>query len=59
MTDAAQTRMVDDDAPRRLAGQNRIRLIGIVFGIAFLTIAGQTAPSPGITNFGGSSTRSM
>jgi len=34
---------VDDQAPRRLAGQNRIRLIGICFTAAFLALAGQLA----------------
>jgi cell division protein FtsI (penicillin-binding protein 3) len=32
---------VDEDQPKRLAGQNRIRLIGLCFGVAFLAIAGQ------------------
>ncbi len=34
---------VDDQAHRRLAGQNRIRLIGICFTAAFLALAGQLA----------------
>jgi cell division protein FtsI (penicillin-binding protein 3) len=34
-------RSSDDTAPRRLAGQNRIRLIGIFFVFAFLAIAAQ------------------
>jgi cell division protein FtsI/penicillin-binding protein 2 len=38
---SASDRLPEDEAPRRLAGQNRIRLIGICFGIAFLAIAGQ------------------
>ena len=31
----------DDNRPRTLGGQNRIRLIGLFFGVAFLAIAGQ------------------
>ncbi|WP_373505394.1 peptidoglycan D,D-transpeptidase FtsI family protein [Aestuariivirga sp.] len=31
----------DDERPRTLGGQNRIRLIGLFFGVAFLAIAGQ------------------
>ena len=31
----------DDERPRTLGGQNRIRLIGLCFGVAFLAIAGQ------------------
>ena len=41
MTDQTRDHIPDDDKPRRLAGQNRIRLIGICFGAAFLAIAGQ------------------
>ena len=41
MTEPATDRLPEDEAPRRLAGQNRIRLIAICFGIAFLAIAGQ------------------
>lgn len=41
MTDAATDRMPEDEAPRRLAGQNRIRLIAICFGVFFLAIAAQ------------------
>ena len=33
MTGPATDRLPEDEAPRRLAGQNRIRLIGICFGI--------------------------
>ncbi len=33
--------MQDEDTPRKLAGQNRIRLIGMFFGVAFLAISGQ------------------
>ena len=33
--------MQDDNSPRQLAGQNRIRLIGMFFGVAFLAIGGQ------------------
>ena len=32
-----------EDTPRMLHGQNRIRLIGICFGVAFLAIGGQLA----------------
>ena len=35
-----QTACPKTKRPRRLAGQNRIRLIGICFGVAFLAIAG-------------------
>ena len=41
MTDAAPDRLPEDEAPRKLAGQNRIRLMGLCFGAAFLAIAGQ------------------
>ena len=41
MTDAAKDILPDSDAPPRLAGQNRIRLISLCFGAAFLAIAGQ------------------
>jgi cell division protein FtsI (penicillin-binding protein 3) len=41
MTEPATDRLPEDEAPRRLAGQNRIRLIAICFGFAFLAIAGQ------------------
>ena len=41
MTDAARDLIPDADAPPRLGGQNRIRLISLCFGAAFLTIAGQ------------------
>lgn len=41
MTDLTKDHNPDDEKPRRLAGQNRIRLIGICFGFAFLVIAGQ------------------
>ncbi len=42
MTDVSiETAQPMDDTPRGLAGQNRIRLIGICFGVAFLAIAGQ------------------
>ena len=41
MTDLTKDHNPDDEKPRRLAGQNRIRLIGICFGSAFLVIAGQ------------------
>ena len=41
MTNANENHQHADEAPRRLAGQNRLRLIGICFGAAFLTIAGQ------------------
>ena len=33
--------MQDEGSPRQLAGQNRIRLIGMFFGVAFLAISGQ------------------
>lgn len=35
------TERIDDIAPSRLAGQNRIRLIGLFFVVAFLAIAAQ------------------
>ena len=39
MTDAALDHLPTDEAPRRLAGQNRIRLMGLCFGaIATLTL---------------------
>lgn len=41
MTDATDRHLPNDEAPRRLAGQNRLRLIGMLFAGAFLTIAGQ------------------
>ena len=41
MTDAATDRTPEDEAPRRLAGQNRIRLIAICFGVFFLAIGAQ------------------
>lgn len=41
MTEQTRDDIPDDDKPRRLAGQNRIRLIGICFTAAFLAIAGQ------------------
>lgn len=41
MTETAPHSIPDDDAPRRLAGQNRIRLISVIVGLAFLTIGGQ------------------
>ncbi len=41
MTEAIEHHQTADEAPRRLAGQNRLRLIGIFFTGAFLTIAGQ------------------
>jgi len=41
MTDATPDLIHDEDVPRRLAGQNRIRLIGLFFTAAFLTIAAQ------------------
>ena len=41
MTDAALTPGQEDDTARKLGGQNRIRLISIIFGVAFLAIAGQ------------------
>jgi cell division protein FtsI (penicillin-binding protein 3) len=41
MTDIAIEQSREDDAPKRLKGQNRIRLIGLCFGAAFLAIAGQ------------------
>lgn len=41
MTGDAMDRLPEDEAPRRLAGQNRIRLIGICFGVFFLAIAAQ------------------
>ena len=41
MTEAIENHQTADEAPRRLAGQNRLRLIGILFTGAFLTIAGQ------------------
>lgn len=43
MTDVRLGRPPEDEAPRRLAGQNRIRLMGLFFGVAFLAIAGQLA----------------
>lgn len=41
MTDATPDHQLTDEAPRRLAGQNRIRLMGLCFGGAFLAIAAQ------------------
>lgn len=41
MTHATPDPIPEADAPRRLAGQNRIRLIGLFFTAAFLTIAAQ------------------
>ena len=41
MTKARPDHSHADEAPPRLAGQNRLRLIGICFTAAFLTIAGQ------------------
>ena len=41
MTEAIENHQTADEAPRRLAGQNRLRLIGILFTGDFLTIAGQ------------------
>ena len=41
MTDAAQDHLPTDETPRRLGGQNRIRLMGLCFGAAFLAIAAQ------------------
>ena len=41
MTEQTRDDIPDDDKPRRLAGQNRIRLIGISFTAAFLALAGQ------------------
>ena len=41
MTEAIENHQTADETPRRLAGQNRLRLIGILFTGAFLTIAGQ------------------
>ncbi len=41
MTDQKTDHIPDDGRPCRLAGQNRIRLIGICFSAAFLAVAGQ------------------
>ncbi|WP_161957304.1 peptidoglycan D,D-transpeptidase FtsI family protein [Aestuariivirga litoralis] len=41
MTEPVTDHQMAEDAPPRLAGQNRLRLIGICFAAAFLTIAGQ------------------
>ena len=41
MTDTALTAAEVSDGPRRLAGQNRLRLMGLFFGAAFLAISGQ------------------
>ena len=41
MTDAPHDINLHEDAPPRLAGQNRLRLIGICFTAFFLAIAGQ------------------
>ncbi|MFN4143753.1 peptidoglycan D,D-transpeptidase FtsI family protein [Aestuariivirga sp.] len=41
MTDITTDQPQGEEGPRKLRGQNRIRLIGICFGIAFLAIAGQ------------------
>ena len=41
MTDAPHDPSLQDEAPPRLAGQNRLRLIGICFTAFFLAIAGQ------------------
>jgi len=41
MTDAPHDPSLQDEAPPRLAGQNRLRLIGICFTVFFLAIAGQ------------------
>lgn len=41
MTESVQTQMNDDDKPRHLAGQNRIRLISLCFGAAFVAIGAQ------------------
>ena len=41
MTDAPRDLSLHDEAPPRLAGQNRLRLIGICFTAFFLAIAGQ------------------
>lgn len=41
MTEAPREHSHFDEAPPRLAGQNRLRLIGICFTAAFLAIAGQ------------------
>lgn len=43
MTEAPREHSHFDEAPPRLAGQNRLRLIGICFTAAFLAIAGQVA----------------
>jgi cell division protein FtsI (penicillin-binding protein 3) len=40
-TTAAMNESGETDAPRTLAGQNRIRLIGLCFGCAFLAIGAQ------------------
>ena len=40
MTDETPDRMTED-APRRLGGQNRLRLVGIFFCLAFLALAAQ------------------
>ena len=42
MTDAPHDPSLQDEAPPRLAGQNRLRLIGICFTAFFLAIAGVT-----------------
>ena len=41
MTNAPLDMLPEDEAPRQLGGQNRIRLIGIFFTFAFLAIAAQ------------------
>jgi hypothetical protein len=42
MSEIASDRSEEEmQAPRKLAGQNRIRLIGLCFGAAFLAIGGQ------------------
>lgn len=43
MTDKLPSKVPEDQALRRLPGQNRIRLLGICFTAAFLAIAGQLA----------------
>ncbi|MCA3555583.1 penicillin-binding protein 2 [Aestuariivirga sp.] len=43
MTEPISGHQQTDEMPPRLAGQNRLRLIGMCFAAAFLTIAGQLA----------------
>src|SRR4249919_2759326 len=40
------------EGPRRLAGQNRLRLIGIGFALAFLAISAQLVALTVLPNFG-------